>query len=369
MESAKRALYGDLTVVAMNTMLEELKSLKVRKTEVTIDEYLAYITSELGKKANELARLPDYEKCTVQECEGDYIISIVISQKTKKLADTIKDALTNLTDPSANLLQSLVGRTKDNLADNPFHVIYKICCTYLDVFRTSFSSQLLQLPHLAALYFNDARYLSLLCRIKCAIGVVQCGELEVRGAVGLQANLGKLKGDIHEMLPSQTWQVRYGQLDDATLWSVIKSFEQVHLRLCQLHKVLSPILDESLFVTTMNNLLEIVLTWLWEGLLSVKSISKETLSLLPDIVQSSSKLFNDALGAERAAKWPSKQCSQLATLLRISQQNLIQVSNAFRREEFIDTLSYTEFRSVVNVLFPDTAMKAAFLAEIEAEIN
>ncbi|PJF17334.1 hypothetical protein PSACC_02815 [Paramicrosporidium saccamoebae] len=349
-ESAQRRIYGDDRAVSLSCLKAVLDDMTNESEDFQAD-YLKYLERQMGQKAGELARLPNYEKCAVSISDGEYTINSVISQKTRQLVE---------------FLEMTIALSDE---DTIRAAISDCCLLFLEIFRNAFASQLLQLPHLAALFYNDSRYLSVFTKVKCS-GTTEVPErMGLIGAEILQNSLNRNRDEIGDLFTAKAWQLRYGQLDRDSLSNIQRTLDQALLRLSQIRKVLLPILDPDMFATIILELVENVLSWLWNGLISIKSLSRDVLPMLPDFVQNLNRSCVDVVGAEICAKNPLEICKKLDYLLKISMQNLIQVSNAFRRDEYIDTLTLQEFRSVISFTFPDTAMKDAFLAEIDAEIN
>jgi hypothetical protein len=342
MEYARRIVYGDPLAMELSSKVELYERLEKEFADGDEESaYVEYLQRHLNDEAQVLARLPDYEKISID--------GTVITQKTCRFGKELKSVM-EITEnvPFRTDISSLLVGTAQN---------------YLDSFEEHFRHQLGQLPHLAALFYNDCHYIS---KILGSWQIDGCVRMETAGSRILQAILDRNTRDVAELCNPRVWErLYYGQLDEQAIRMIEKSLSQGYLQVGQVAKVFKPILAPELFSKIATEMVQQVLDWVWNGILNVKSISRETLSILPEFVQSVRSGASKVIESDDEFEVDQK----LEIVLRISQQNLIQVSNAFRRDEYRDTLSLIEFRAIIGLLFPETAMKAAFLAEIDAEIN
>lgn len=359
-ERARRLLYGDVFALARRCLEASLAGAQdaANLGEATVEGYHAYLEEYLSKRAIELAHLPTYEKTRwTMDAPLDHEsvrIFTVITQKTSDFLMEMKSVLSNGVVLEGHRMNQLI----------PDMAIY-----YLRSFEAAFSMQLEQLPHLAALFYNDSRALSAFCSIQCGAEQNKLLAMENGGALVLQRTLTKLQAELGDICSAELWKCRFGTLESSSLEPLQKSVAQASLRLSLTTKVWQPILDSGLFLGLMSEMIAMIPQWVVGGLLSLKSISQDARKLLVEFLHLIVRMPEEILGASLAARTPIPQLGKLECIARIIQQNLIQVSNAFRRDEYHGRLDLLELRALVAILFPETAMKAAFLAEIDAEIN
>lgn len=378
-EHLQRQLQGDGRALAIRSVRRERDQVRAEQATLAAtdphDAYRRYLEGVACSRARELAKVPDYEKTRGELPDarlpgdgGQCTVYTVISQKTGRLAEFLR------------LLACAAVRNQSALVSKTAHL-------YLLTFKSAFSAQLEQIPHLAALFYNDCLYLSAQCGAAEEATEMLEGPtsspgpasradaqhfalaIEMLGSTVLQGALEREVGHLREILPMSVWD-RYcrGQLGAEGVAVLARHAKQAQLKLGQLRKVLSPILDPPILAGFMGELVQLLLQqWLWSGLLGLQSIGRDGTGPLGELIEAALQLPAELLGPQEAQTM-AEVSSRLACLLRLSRQNLIQISNAFRREEYRGQVTLRELHTMVNMLFPDTAMKRAFLDEIAADM-
>lgn len=328
--------------------------------------YLEYLERHLLTRALDLARKPSYDKrkeSVGATLNGTHrrLIEVVVSQKTAELATALREAI--------NLAKGAVA------ADELIPLLGTIAIVYLRSFEHIFAKQLDQIPHLAALLYNDCQFLSMLLSHSFSVdergaGYAQASEIKAIGTSIIQSLLTKQLVEIKEYCTPREFAVRFGPVDHDFMGSIERSLAQAVTRISQLVRVLSSILDPDLTFELAELLASPVLNWLWSGILSIKSLRQDAAVDLAKVSGKAVSFASMMVPPSDLRYYPfmSQLVRKLESLIRMTSMNLMQLSNAFRRNDFIDVLSLREFRSIILFLFPETAMKKAFLAEIDAEI-
>lgn len=326
--------------------------------------YLRYLERHTVARVLELARRPSYDKCkesieVTLKSGGVGVVEFVVSQKTAELATMLREA--------AALARGTPAT--DELLGN-------VAMVYLRSLAHVFARQLDQIPHLAALLYNDCQFLStLLLQGLPTDGhtVRETGQvLEIRavGTAIFQALLAKQLADVKEYCVPKQFSARFGQIDGGFVDLIERSLTRATARVAQLIRVLSGILDPDLVSELAELLASPVLDWLWTGMLSIDGLRQDVVARLAQVADQATVFVATIIPSAELQHCPavSHSVRKLETLMRMTTMNLLQLSNAFRRNDFVDVLSLEEFRSIIVFLFPDTAMKRAFLAEIDAEL-
>lgn len=328
--------------------------------------YLRYLERQIMLQALALAKKPSYDKCkgSVRAALGRNtlgLIELTISQKTAELVRIFRDAI-SLTE----------GHVRSS---NMRQILGSVATAYLHSFGHIFAVQLSQIPHLTALLYNDCQFLAILLINELPAdqdgeSQAQGVEIQVIGAKALQSLLVKQLAEIGDYCVPKRFSSRSGSIDYSFLETVDRSLTQATARISQLIRVLSSVLDIDLTYELAELLVFSVLDWLWSGILSIESIKQDAVGRLSEVAGKTVSFASTLIPPLSLHNYPlvSRLVRKLESLMRMTSMNLLQLSNAFRRSDLIDILTLGEFRHVILFLFPETAMKKAFLAEIDAEM-
>jgi len=298
-------------------MLADFLNLEERLqiAETTISEQKQL---DLAKK---YATLPDYEKVEYQ-LEGSVII--VVFRKTVQFIDA---------------LQKL--DCKDEA---------KAITFYQRLFLSSFESQLRQLPHLAALFYNDALFLHL------RSGFLK--EIEERGADLLNSCWATQSAEIDAILSN-------GLIDDEREY---KPFMQARLKLVQLGRNWQGILDNEIYGRLLMPLLEKLFDWTWQGILHIEEgqLSKNGLLSILDSIEA---LLEEPCFRSLQASTLQPFLEKFPLARRFLSMSLIQATTAYRRDEFAGIVSLEELHDLIIIFYNDSPSRKSLLTEIFSEIN
>lgn len=360
-ERARRLLYGDalgLAAQGLEKSFAGAQHVLHAHQQSTAEGYFEYLEEYLSQQAVRLAQLPNYEKST-------WRIDSHFNDEPVCISTTVTCKTVSLIDKLTSVLEQGAGLFGDRI----YLLVTDVAVYYLCTFEAAFALQLEQLPHLAALFYNDSRALAAFCDLRCNAEQGKLLGMETRGALVLDQALVKLQNELKEICTLDQWRYRSGVLEGPFLELLHKTLAQASLRLSLAAKVWLPILDSGLFISIMSEVIALLPTWFLDGFLGLKSIGQDARKLLVDFIHSIGKIPEEVLGPDLAARTQIYAFRKLDCIVKIIQQNLIQVSNAFRRDEYHGILSLAELRAIVTIIFPETAMKTAFLAEMDAEIN
>lgn len=316
--------------------------------------------------ALDLARKPSYDKCkgSVKAALGRGILGSVELTVSQKTAELVK------------MFRSAISLTGEHLRpSNMDHVLVNVSTAYLQSFGYIFAAQLCQIPHLTALLYNDCQFLALLLLNELSTDQndarrAQVSGLQAIGANALQSLLVRQLAEIGEYCVPKRFSIRSGSIDCGFVETIDRSLNQATTRTSQLLRVLSSVLDAELTSDLAELLALPVLDWLWSGIVSIESLKQDAIGRLSEVASRAVLFASTLIPSLSLLNHPlmSRLVRKLESLIRMTSMNLLQLSNAFRRNDIIDVLALEEFRSVVLFLFPETAMKKAFLAEIDAEM-
>lgn len=348
LEQLKRQVNGDPLQQLIAQLTAKLKALE---GDASRESYLKYVEGEVLGEVRTIATRPDYEKA--RRTIGS--VELVISRKTDEVIAILQDELTPIFSIEA-----------------PSNVIRRIVDEYLGVIQINFEDQLNRLPHLAALYQNDCTALGLFIQSSVAsasagsIGTDIIKHYALVGGKYLKHVMDDQMECTREFCNDSIWKLRYGQLDSEKVGTIDRCLSQGVLRITQLVKVLSPVcLSPKEFNSLLLPFTEFLMQWFWDGLLhNVKSMGRD---VLPSLTRPISTLLN--MNLDGTIPLNELYIAKLSVLQRLSGMNLIQVCNAFRKDEFQNAISLTEFRTLVQICYPDSSMKTAFVEEISSEIN
>jgi hypothetical protein len=165
--------------------------------------------------------------------------------------------------------------------------------------------------------------------------------------------------------PGETWEsIRYGQLQADTCEYLSGVCEKVLARISQIQRILKPILSIKNLNTLLSRLLSELATWVLDGILAQPGAIVDRSTIITKIAIP----VSHAISSIKNEPSPSFLNTKLELAARIGSMSLIQVSNAFRREEFHGKISSQELSCLVNALQPDSSMKRAFMDEIAADL-
>lgn len=350
--------------------------------------YEMYVEEFFMHKVGDLARRPDFEAAPIQT----FAIPKVNNSQNEQTPN--------------NLMHAIIEN--DLLRDKKYtnHPTTKVVCSrktkafvemeipetidgcdialyYTLIYGRIFREQIAQLPHLTALFYNDCMVISLMCITKfkskgepgVQVEKKRANQIANLGIQSLKCMINKIKVDIesvllnrsHNGLAGESWNsTRFGQLQPDTCELLSNFCAKSLARVAQIDRILKPILSEFMLRRLLGKCLLIVATWAWNGITEQRGsfVDRECVVskiLLPILRAIKSYLhFREFVGLESIS-------TKLELATRIGSMSLIQVSNAFRREEFVNLVSPLEFSQLVNSFFTDSPMKRAFMDEVAAD--
>lgn len=222
----------------------------------------------------------------------------------------------------------------------------------------------------AAKFFSECRLVAFLLRSKHGARYAELSlQIEDLGAALLNQIFGEKKGKLQESFDTVFKRYDVDQISKED----IKDFQNKVVEILDVGifsswNEMASLLDRDFAEDLISDMIEEVLLLSWEWVMDMEFINKDALMALSEafvsLASESSKYINDVTCKKAKLHYLEQK---FMTSSRIFSQSLIQISNAYRRQDFSFILTLQELWHLVSISFPDNAMKSAFLAEIESD--